>query len=128
GAQAERLHVLLDGDRLPQAEEAAAPGRLLAAADAALPDGLAGHAGQRVELAARHRLVRVGNPRHLARAGAVVGRRHVGARADEVLADELGGVAARDALQLTDRVGVAGDADAALGSAERHVDDRALVR
>ena len=48
------------------------------------------------------RLIGVDDPRHLAFARAVVGRRHVDARADEVLLDQLVRVAARDALELFD--------------------------
>jgi hypothetical protein len=73
------------------------------------------------------RHVRVGDPCHLTRAGAVVGRRHVEAGADEVFLDQLRGVAPRDLLDLVHRVLLGVDGHAALGPAERHVDDRTFV-
>ena len=122
-----RLHVVDLVAHLAQPEEDAAAGRLDPAADAALGDGLAGHAGHRVDRARIERRVRVVDPRHLPRACPVVGRGDVDAGADEVLLDELGRVAARDLLELLHRVLLGVDADAALGAAERHVDDRAFV-
>ena len=50
------------------------------------------------------RRVGVGDPRHLALAGAVVGRRDVDAGADEVLLDQFVRVAPGDALEFVDRV------------------------
>ncbi len=108
-------------------EEEAAARRFAAAVDAALGERLAGDAADGVELARMERRVGVGNPRHLALAGAVVGRRHVDAGADEVLLHQLVRVAPRDALELLDGVLLRIDLDAALGAAVRHVHDRALV-
>ena len=84
GREAEPLHVLGFVARFAQREVEAAAGRFLAAAHAALRDRLAGDAAERVELSGIERRVGVGDPRHLALAGAVVGRRHVDAGADEV--------------------------------------------
>ena len=54
--------------RLADAEEDPAPGRLAAAPDAALANRLAGDAGDRVDLAGVQLRVGVGDPGHLARA------------------------------------------------------------
>ena len=66
--------------------------------------GFAGDARERFELAGVKLPVGVGDPRHLALARAVVGRGHVDAGTDELLAIELVRVAARDALELLDRI------------------------
>ena len=67
GESPSALHVVRVGARLAEAEEDAAPGRLRAAADAALGDRLARHAGQGVDLPRVEGGVGVGDPRHLAR-------------------------------------------------------------
>jgi hypothetical protein len=92
-----------------------------------LGEGFPGDASPVVDAARVERVVRVGDPRHLALAGAVVGSRNVDAGSDEVLGDQLGGVAARDALELFGGVVARAQLDAALAAAERHVADRALV-
>src|SRR5439155_8347821 len=56
------LHVGLDLERLADAVLHAATGGLLASADAPLRHRLAGHAGERVDLPRRQRLVGVGDP------------------------------------------------------------------
>ena len=56
-----------------------------------------------------------------------VGGGHVEAGADEVLPHQLEDVAPGDPLQLAGRVLLGVDPDAALGAAERHVHQRALV-
>ena len=106
--QAERLHVVGVRARLADGEEQPAAGGLAAAAHAALGDRLAGDAAERVELPGMQRRVGVDDPGHLALAGAVVGRRHVDAGADEVLLDQLVGVAAGDALELLDACSACG--------------------
>src|ERR1700687_1310397 len=80
-AEAKRLHVLGDVDRLAGGDGDAAPGRLGAPADAALGDRLAGHAGGSLELVGRERDVGVDDPGHLPRPGAEVRGRHGGAGA-----------------------------------------------
>ena len=125
--QPQRAHVVGLRAHLADGEEQAAAGGLAPAVDAALRQRLAGDAAARVELSGMQRRVGVGDPRHLALARAVVGRRHVDAGADEVLLHELVRVAPRDPLQLLDRVVLGLDLDAALGAAVGHVDDRALV-
>src|SRR5262249_48893008 len=100
GLEPERAHVLGDGAGLPNPEHHAAAGRFLAAADAALGDRLAGDAAERVELFGGEGGVGVGDPGHFPRSGAVVGCGHVHAWADEILADQLVGVAPGDALEL----------------------------
>ncbi len=99
-------------------EQAAARG-FLAPAHAALRDRLAGDAAEGIELSGIQRGVGVDNPRHLALAGAVVGRGHVDARADEVFLDQFVRVAPRDAFEFLDRVFARVDADAALAAAKR---------
>ena len=108
--------------RLLQAEEDAAPGRLVAAERAADRERLAGDdAEHRVALVHR---VRVEDPRHHRRARADVGRRDVLLRPD--LVDDLGRVAARHPLELADRERLRVADDAALRAAERQVHQRAL--
>src|SRR3989475_9190134 len=126
--EAEPLHVVDVAARFAQAVVHATPGGLHAAADAALRDGLPGHARELVDGRRIEGAVGVGHPRHLAWPGPVVGRRHVDARAHEVLLDQLRRVTARDLLEILGRVLLGVDLHAALGAAERHVDDRALVR
>ena len=118
-----RAHVELL-DRFVADDHHAAAGGLAAPARSAHIQRLAGHDG-------RHRLahvhgVGVHHPRHGLLVGVDVGRGHVFLRTDEL--DQLGGVAARHALQLAARhvLGIADDA--ALGAAEGNVDHRALPR
>ena len=125
--QAEPLHLVGFVAGFAQREVEAASGRFLAAAHAALRDRLAGDAAERIERAGIERRVGVGHPRHFALAGAVVGRGHVDAGAEEILLGQLVRVTAGDALQFVERIVLRLDPDAALGAAERHVDDRALV-
>ena len=127
GVRPSGLHVLGDTARFAQREVEAAAGRFTPAAHAAFGDRLARDARERIERSGIERLIRVHDPRHLAFAGAVVGRRHVDARSDEVLLDQLVRVAARDALELLDRVFLRIDLHRALGAAVRQIDDRALV-
>ena len=93
---------------LAGAEEDAPPRGLGPAADPAGAHRLGGDAAERVELARAELGVGVGDPGHLPRAGAHVGRGDVESRADEVLAHQLEHVAPGDPLQLADRV-AAGD-------------------
>jgi hypothetical protein len=125
--EAERLHVLLDVAGFARGDRHAAPGRLGAPADAAQGERLAGDARRTLQLVGGERHVGVHDPGHLPRPGAEVRRRHVDARSDEVLLDQLEGIAAGDALELLHCVLLAVDGDAALGAAERHVHDGALV-
>ena len=100
----------------------AAAGGLNAPARAADVDRLAGdHAGHRL---AHVHGVGVHDPRHGLLVGVHVRRGNVLLRPDEL--DDLRGVAARHALQLAlaHALGIADDA--ALGSAEGNIDDRAL--
>ena len=127
GRQSQRLHVLRAAARLAQREHQPAARGFAAAVDAAFGDRLSGDARQRFELAGVELAVGIGNPRHLALAGAVVGRRHVDAGADELLAHQLVGVAAGDALELFHGVARRIDLHGALRAAERHVHQRALV-
>src|SRR2546427_11203567 len=87
--EAEPLHVVDVAARSAQAVVHATPGGLHAAADAALGDGLPGHARELVDGRRIEGAVGVGHPRHLAWPGPVVGRRHVDAGAHEVLLDQL---------------------------------------
>ena len=103
GSEPERAHVVVDGAHFAQREVEPAARGFAPAADAALADGLARHARQRVEPVGRHRLVGVDDPRHLALARAVVRRRHVHARTDEVLLDQLVRVPPRHAFELVER-------------------------
>ena len=75
---------------------------------------------------AHHLRVRVHEPRHLALARAHVGRRDVAIGADD--GDELGGVAAREALELADAQVMRRAAHAALGAAVGQPEQRALPR
>src|SRR5690606_8794970 len=128
GLKAERLHVGCVAAHLTQAEVDAPARRALAAAHAAGGQRLAGHAPCRVELGRRERRVRVDHPRHLTAARAVVGRGNVDGRADHVAGEQLERVPPGDALELGVGVARAVYADAALRSAEGHIDERALVR
>ena len=96
--------------------------------DAAFRHRFAGHARQRFELSRVQLAVRVGDPRHLALAGSIIRRRHVDAGPDELFARELVRVPARDALELLNRVARGIDLHRPFRAAERHVDERALVR
>ena len=127
GLEADRLHVLSDAADLAQREENAAAGRLDAAVDTALGDRLGGDAGERVDVVWRERGVGVGDPGHLPRTGREVRRGDIEGGSDEVLAEQLEGEPARDPLELVDRVAAGIDLHPSLGTAERHVDDRALV-
>ena len=126
GSEPERAHVVVDGAHFAQREVQPAARGFAPAADAALADGLARHARQRVETVGRQRLVGVDDPRHLALARAVIRRRHVHARTDEVLLDQLVRVPPRHAFELVERQLARVHLDRALGAAKRHVDDRAL--
>jgi len=87
-----------------------------------------GHAPEPVDVLRSQRGIGVGDPTHLARAGREVRRRHVETRTDEVLFIKFEGEAAGDALELALRVLVGRNLDPSLGTAKRHIDDRALVR
>ena len=125
--QAGQRHILGTAEQLAHRELHPAPGRLGAAGDAAGGDRLAGYASQRVDLFRVQGAVDVGDPAHLARAGAHVGRRYVAAGAQVAARDELAGVAARDRLQLAIRILSRFELHAALRAAERDVHQRALV-
>src|SRR4030095_5111890 len=127
GREAVSLGELRVRERVANAEVDAAPGRLGAALDAALVDRLPRDAADRIDLAGMELRVGVRDPGHLARPAPVVGRGDVNARPDEVLLDELRGVAARDPLELGERDLARVDPDRALGAAEGNVHDRALV-
>ena len=73
------------------------------------------------------RAVLVGDPGHLALAGAHVGGGHVLAGVDQVALDQFVGEAAGDQLQLVLVPLARVDAEPALGAAERHLDQRAFV-
>ena len=110
--------------RLAGDDHHAAAGGLAAAERAAHLDRLAGDDRGR-GVADVHR-VGVHEPRHDLGVGVHVGRRHVLLRADGV--DDLGGVAARQRLELALRhLGRVAD-DAALAAAERHLRHGALPR
>ena len=113
-------------EELAQHVQDAAAGRLHAARNAALGHGLAGDAGQRVDVGGVELPVLVRHPGHLARAGADVGRGHVPARADVAAIGELLGEASRDLLQLLLRVVFGPDREPALGAAEGHVHECTL--
>src|SRR5262249_43906302 len=114
-------------ERLTQSEDHAAARRLAAAAHAPLRQGLAGDARPVVDATRVEGVVRVGDPRHLALAGAVIGGGDVDAGTDEVLRNQLGGVAAGDLLELLGSVVARAELDAAFRAAEGDVADRALV-
>ena len=110
--------------RLEQAEHHAAAGRLAAADRAADRERLAGDdAEHRVALVHR---VRVEDPRHHLRVVPTSGAGMSRLGAD--LVDDLGGEAARHALELLGRERLRVADDAALGAAERQVHQRALPR
>src|SRR5690606_31556078 len=67
------------------------------------------------------------NPAHLTLARAVVRRRYVDGRANEVLLDQFDRIATRDGFQLRHGIVFWIDSDAAFGTPERHVDDRAFI-
>ena len=90
-------------------------------------DGLAGDAGEGVELVGVEGGVGIDDPGHLPLAGAVVGGGDVDGRADHVLAVQLGHVAAGGPLEEALALVAGVDADAALRSAEGRLDDGALV-
>mmetsp|Transcript_5448 Transcript_5448/g.13137 ORF Transcript_5448/g.13137 Transcript_5448/m.13137 type:complete len:351 (+) Transcript_5448:255-1307(+) len=114
----------LDAEEFADTEVDAEAGGLLAAADAAELDGLAGDAGGRVDVAEGHVLVRVHDEGHFAGAGAVVRCGNVDGGADGVFLDEFRGEAARDAVDF--RKGELGllEAEAGLGAAEGDLRDR----
>ena len=126
GGEAERLHVLGDVAGFADHIEHPAAGGLDTAADPAVAHRLAGHAAERVELAGAEGGVGIGDPGHLAGAGAHVGGGDVEAGADEVLLDQLEDVAPGDPLQLAGGVGLGGDPHPALGAAEGHIHQGAL--
>ena len=74
------------------------------------------------------RVVRVGDPRHLALTRADVGRRNVFTRSDVFLANQLRGETAGDFFDLFRSVFFGTEANTAFGPAEWHVHDRAFVR
>jgi hypothetical protein len=88
---------------------------------------LAGDAGAGVDVGGVHPRVLVGDPRHLALAGAHVGGGHVLGGVDQVALDQFIGEAAGDLLQLVRVVFARVDAQPALGAAERRLDQRAFV-
>ena len=121
------LHVLGMAEELAQRVLHPAPGRLDAPGDAAGVQRLAGDAGGGVDVGGVHPPVLVGDPGHLALAGAHVGRGHVLARIDQVALGELVGEAPGDQLQLVLVPLARIDPEPALRAAERHLDQRALV-
>ena len=125
--EAKGLHLLALAQHLTEAKVDPAPGCLDTPPDPTLGDGLAGHAGERVDRPGVEGRVRIVDPRHLARARAVVRRRHVDARADEALLDQLGRVPPGGPLELFDRILLRVDLHTALGPAKRHVNDGTLV-
>src|SRR5690606_29324710 len=90
-------------------------------------EGLARDTGEVVHLARVHCRIRIGNPAHLTLARAVVRRRYVDGRANEVLLDQFDRIATRDGFQLRHGIVFWIDSDAAFGTPERHVDDRAFI-
>ena len=122
----EFVHLLGGIADLSNSVEHAPSGSIEPAPDPLLLDRLAGHAGFRVLLTVRHRLVGVHDPRHLGGAGSVVGGGDIDSRAYETLLDQFVGVTAGDSLELAHRVPAAVDLDSALSAAERDVDDGAL--
>ena len=127
GCEAQPPHVVGLGARLVQNVVEPPARRLDPPVDPPLRFRLPGHAPEGVDLVGMERLVGVGDPRHLPLARSVVGCGHVDGGADEVLAGQLVGVAPRDALELLDVVAARVDLNRALGAAERHLDDGALV-
>ena len=90
--------------------------------------GLAGRACEIVDVTPVQCVEGVGDPGHLAFAGAHVWGGNIDAGSDEVLAGKLGGEAARESLERFFGVEARVDADAALGTTKGDVDDRAFVR
>ncbi len=99
-----------------------------ASADAAEVHRLAGDAAHAVCLAGEQGLVRVGDPSHLAFAGAHVGCGHVEARVDEVALGQFLCKPAGDFLEIFFTVLPWVDLERALGAAEGDHHDGALVR
>jgi dienelactone hydrolase len=128
GRQAEGVHVDGVGARRAQRVHQAAARRLRPAPDSALRDRLAGDARNRIEMSRVERGVGVHDPPHLALAGAGIGRGDVEARTDQVLSRQFVRIPASDPFEQIDRRRTRVDLDRALGAAERHIDDGALVR
>ena len=120
-------HVVFLAARLAECVEDASPRRLLAALNPTLRHRLSGHEAQRVNLIASKRLIGVGDPRHLAGACPQIGCGDVDRGAQEILLDQLVGIAAGDTLQLLLAVTGSINLDRPLGAPEWHVDDGALV-
>ncbi len=125
--EARLLHFLRVAEELAQGVLHAAAGGLVASAHPAVLDRLAGDAAHVVDVVGEDLAVGVDHPAHLARAGAHVRRRHVLRRAEVALVDQLARETARDRLHLVAVVLARIDDQAALGAAEGHVDDGALV-
>ncbi len=125
--KARGLHVLGVAEELAERVLHPAPGGLDPALDAAGVQRLAGNAGRGVDVGGVHPLVLVDDPGHLALAGAHVGGGDVLAGVDQVALAQLVGEAAGDQLHLVLVPLARIDAEAALGAAERHLDQGALV-
>ncbi len=104
----------------------AAAGGLAPAGDPALGRRLARDAGERVDVGGVEGPVLVGHPGHFAFAGAHVGRRHVAARTDVAVVCEFLREASGNEFELVFVIVIGADREAALGAAERHVDERAF--
>src|SRR5690606_19248616 len=107
------------GEKLADSVINAASGGFRPPANTALIFRLSGHAGGRVDLTVVERLIRIQDPGHFARTGAVIGRRHVQARADEVFPDQLGRIATGNLFELLLIVFARADFHTSLGAAKR---------
>ena len=126
-SQPQGFHVVLLCARLPESVKHAATCGLSPSTDSSLRDRFAGDTGQGVKVAGVDGHVGIRNPGHFSFSRAVIRGRHVDARAYAVLLDQLMSVAPRDALHLLRGVFASIDLHRTLGSAKRHIDDRALV-
>src|SRR5213593_650695 len=93
----------------------------------ALGYGLAGDAGKVIDATGIKGIVRIGHPGHFTLTRTDIGSRNVFARSEIFFADQFGREAPRDFLYLFVAVFLRIKTQAALGPAEWHVDDCALV-
>jgi hypothetical protein len=87
---------------------------------------LSGDARRGVQVSRGERLVSVEDPCHLPLASAVIRRRHINARPDEILFDQLVRVTPRQPLQLLFATVARIDSDRTLGATEGHIHDGAF--
>ena len=98
GLKPKRIHIFRDIARLADAEIYASTGRPSPTVNSALFDRFARHTRHRVQRPRIQRSIRVGDPRHFTLSGAVVGRRNIYPRTNEILTHQFIRVAAGDAL------------------------------